>query len=187
MSSLLCDPKQLTPSVKRANNLLNAFTSLVDALVDASGADVDGATIKDLRRIVEVAQKSNVTFGNESSVPVDFDNRSMVQDWIVQEALEFIWSSRQRPITVSDVARDLPVTRRTLDRRFSEALGRSVLEEIIRCRMSRAKCLLIATDLTIMQVAKQAGFPSSERMRVSFIEREGIPPQIYRQQMARAS
>ena len=56
-------------------------------------------------------------------------------------------------MSVNDIARQLPVTRRTLDRRFADAVGHSVLEEINTCRLSRAKRLLKATDLPVKIVA----------------------------------
>ena len=87
-------------------------------------------------------------------------------------------------MSVSDIARQLPVTRRTLDRRFVEATGHSVLEEINACRLSRAKRLLTETDLPVKTVAHLAGFNSTERMRVVFVEREGISPTDYRKQKA---
>jgi AraC-like DNA-binding protein len=103
-----------------------------------------------------------------------------VSDPIVQKALEIIWSHSQYPLSVGDIARQLPVTRRTLDRRFVEATGRSVLEEINACRLSRAKRLLEETNEPVKTVAHLAGFSSTERMRVLFIEREGKSPSEYR-------
>ena len=103
-----------------------------------------------------------------------------VDDALVQKALEIIWSPSERPLSVADIARQLPVTRRTLDRRFAEATGHSVLEEINACRLSRAKRLLTETDLPVKNVARKAGFSSTERMRVLFVERVGVSPTEYR-------
>jgi transcriptional regulator GlxA family with amidase domain len=103
-----------------------------------------------------------------------------VDDPVVQKALEIIWSHSTPPLSVGDIARQLPVTRRTLDRRFVEATGHSVLEEINTCRLSRAKRLLVETDLPVKSVAHLAGFTSTERMRVLFVEREGMSPTVYR-------
>src|SRR6185312_10747476 len=101
-------------------------------------------------------------------------------DPIVHRAMEIIWTHGNCPMSVSDIARQLPVTRRTLDRRFVESTGRSVLEEINACRLSRAKRLLTETDLPVKTVAHLAGFNSTERMRVLFVEREGTSPTSYR-------
>jgi AraC-like DNA-binding protein len=107
-------------------------------------------------------------------------------DPIVQRALEIIWTHSPFPTSVNDIARQLPVTRRTLDRRFAEATGHSVLEEINACRLSRAKRLLTETNLPVKTVAHLAGFSSTERMRVLFVEREGISPISFRKRMAEA-
>src|SRR5262249_27672003 len=96
-----------------------------------------------------------------------------------------IWTHGNCPMSVSDIARQLPVTRRTLDRRFVEATGHSVLEEINACRLSRAKRLLTETELPVKTVAHLAGFNSTERMRVLFVEREGTSPTLYRKQAAK--
>lgn len=106
-------------------------------------------------------------------------------DPIVERALEIIWTHGNCPMSVSDIARQLPVTRRTLDRRFVEATGHSVLEEINSCRLSRAKRLLTETELPVKAVAHLAGFNSTERMRVLFVEREGTSPTTYRKQQAK--
>jgi AraC-like DNA-binding protein len=113
--------------------------------------------------------------------------RSCGGDPLVEKALEIIWSRGECPISVSDIARELPVTRRTLDRRFVEATGHSVLEEINACRLSRAKRLLTETDLPVKTVAHLAGFNSTERMRVLFIEREGTSPTTYRKKAGKRS
>lgn len=109
-------------------------------------------------------------------------DQSRLDDPVVQRALELIWTHSHFPMSVSDIARQLPVTRRTLDRRFVEATGHSVLDEINECRLSRARRLLAETDLPVKTVARLAGFSSTERLRVTFVEREGISPTIYRKQ-----
>lgn len=108
-------------------------------------------------------------------------------DGIVEKAREIIWNHRHlRSVCVSEVAKQLPVTRRTLDRRFAQTVGHSVLDEINACRMWRAKQLLKETDLLIKTVAFLAGFPSRERMRLLFLGEEGLTPSEYRERMAPA-
>lgn len=105
-----------------------------------------------------------------------------VHDPIVDQAREVIWSHpHKRPLSVNDVARRLPVTRRTLDRRFAQVLGHSVLDEINACRLSRAKRMLVETDFLVKTVSYLAGFPSRERMRLLFLNEEGMTPTEYRE------
>lgn len=161
---------------------LKEFDSLLESFRRNTDDKPRTDTHDSWREIVELA---NQTLGRESFSSADEPRLRLstnVDDPVVQQALSYIWTDSRGPITVRDVAQQLPVTRRTLDRRFAETLGHSVLEEIINCRMSRAKRLLVATDLPVKNVARLAGFPSSERMRVTFVEGEGVPPLAYRQQ-----
>src|SRR5690606_1416331 len=65
-----------------------------------------------------------------------------VPDERVREALRFISTAATRRIGVTDVADHVAISRRQLERRFSEVVGRSVHEEIRRCQIDRAKQLL---------------------------------------------
>jgi AraC-like DNA-binding protein len=103
-----------------------------------------------------------------------------VQDALVAQALDLIWTHSHRPLSVSQIVSQLPATRRTLERRFAHERGRSILDEINLCRASRAKRLLSETDLPIKTVAYLAGFTSQERMRVTFLSHEGCSPIQYR-------
>jgi AraC-like DNA-binding protein len=103
-----------------------------------------------------------------------------VEDSLVADALELIWTHSHQILSVNQLARRLSVTRRTLDRRFRAALDRSVLEEVNGCRISRAKRLLEETTLPLKTIARLAGFTSAERMRVVFCEREKTTPTAFR-------
>jgi AraC-like DNA-binding protein len=114
---------------------------------------------------------------------VDAENRGQlgdVADSLVSDASELIWTHSHRFLSVQQLAKQLKVARRTLDRRFREALGRSVLDEITYCRVSRAKRLLVETTLPMKSIAHLAGFPNAGRMRVVFLTREGLSPTTLR-------
>ena len=65
---------------------------------------------------------------------------------------------------------------------MSAVMGRSVLDEIIRCRFSRAERLLRETQLPIKTVVALAGFGSAENLRHVFLSRTKLSPSEYRQQ-----
>lgn len=102
------------------------------------------------------------------------------EDTLVAEALRFIRDHAREPIGVSEVTREVRVSRRTLERRFALALGRSVLSEITRCHLQRAKQLLVETDLPCCEIAVEAGFGSLKTFNRSFNQREGITPHAFR-------
>jgi LacI family transcriptional regulator len=91
-----------------------------------------------------------------------------VADAEVAEALRFIREHATGPMGVDDVHRSVTVSRRQLERRFRAQLGRSMLDEIRRCRVERARQLLVETDLTIPQIATASGFSSASYLTVVF-------------------
>ncbi|HRK31774.1 MAG TPA: substrate-binding domain-containing protein [Tepidisphaeraceae bacterium] len=107
-----------------------------------------------------------------------------IADGDVAEALRFIERHAGRPIGVTDVTRELPLSRRQLERRFRQIVGRSVLDEIRRCRIERAQQLLVNTELTLKQVAIASGFASTSYLSVVFHKRVGVTPMQYRARSA---
>jgi transcriptional regulator GlxA family with amidase domain len=76
----------------------------------------------------------------------------------------------------------LGVCRRTMERRFARATGRSILSEITRCRLDRAKRLLLETKLPAHGVASSLGFPSTKTFNRTFMRLEGQTPTAFRYQ-----
>jgi LacI family transcriptional regulator len=99
----------------------------------------------------------------------------------VATALRFIKNYAGQAISVSDVVEQARVSRRTLERRFSRALGRSISSEITQCRLERAKRLLLETDLPSYRVAAGAGFGSIKTFNRIFRRAAGVSPQRFRQ------
>jgi AraC-like DNA-binding protein len=105
-----------------------------------------------------------------------------VKDRIVAEAMRLIWQQSHRPMTIDGLARQLPITRRSLERRFRVAVGHGIHEEIVRCRLERAKRLLIATDLSLKEVAVSSGFSNADSLGRAFRQAAETTPLGYRRQ-----
>jgi LacI family transcriptional regulator len=103
-----------------------------------------------------------------------------VSDPIVARALQFIRDRGESDTPVSSVQRHVGLSRRALDYRFVQVLGRTVHEEITRVRMERLADLLIKTDWTLPQLAERLGFSHSEYMGVAFKKFTGTSPGEYR-------
>lgn len=104
-----------------------------------------------------------------------------LDDRAVAQALRFIQDSAVRPISVADVVQHVGCSRRTLELRFQQALGRSLNREIQQARLERAKRLLAETDLPVVRVAAAAGFGSANYLIRLFQRRLGVSPGVYRQ------
>jgi len=105
-----------------------------------------------------------------------------IEDETVLAALQYIRRHAWDQMRVADLAHEIAVGRRLLERRFRAILRRSVLEEINRVRVQRAKELLTDTHLPITAVAAQSGFPGARRLDVVFGKLTGVSPTAYRRQ-----
>ncbi|KAA1259924.1 Xylose operon regulatory protein [Rubripirellula obstinata] len=106
---------------------------------------------------------------------------NQVSDELVKDAVSLIWTQSHRRMTVDHLVSQLPCTRRTLERRFSTELGHTILDEINRCRLTRAKMMLKQTTLPIKSIAYMSGFGDQERLRVLLHQDEHCSPSEYRE------
>jgi LacI family transcriptional regulator len=88
-------------------------------------------------------------------------NALSIDDPLVVQALRFIQTHACSGIVVDDILKNVPVSKRFLERRFREYLGRLPGEEIRRLRLERAKQLLTDSDLSIEEVAIACGYAGS--------------------------
>ena len=102
-------------------------------------------------------------------------------DPIVRRALEFIWlNAHDAQLSVPLVAAHAGVSRRTLEVRFRQALGKSPLEELQRTRLNRAKSLLRTTNLSVAEVARTCGFANASHVGKLFRAAFGTTMTRYR-------
>jgi len=104
-------------------------------------------------------------------------------DILINRAIRFMRNNYQSPIGVDNVARELDVSRRTLERRFSQVLNRSVREQIQRFRFEQAKELLTYTEDSVEQIAELTGFGNLKQMLRAFEKLEGTSPTGFRKKL----
>jgi LacI family transcriptional regulator len=104
-----------------------------------------------------------------------------IEDAQVADVVNYIARHASSRLNVEDVLRQTHVGQRTLQLRFRKELGRTVVQEICRVRVSRAKDLLVETDQSVEWVARQCGFGSSSVLGNAFRREIGMTPKAYRQ------
>jgi LacI family transcriptional regulator len=102
-----------------------------------------------------------------------------VADAKIAAALKYIREHACESIGVTDVLRQTPMARRSLEMRFERLLHRSPRAEILRVRLNRVRELLVGTELPIWEIAGRAGF-DPEYMSVVFKREAGMSPREYR-------
>lgn len=99
-----------------------------------------------------------------------------VSDSDISKAIRFIREKTRKNLQVSDVLNSTNLSRRTLERKFKNVIGHTVLEEIKRSRMQYIKKYLIETDMPISQIAYELDFSNSENMSRYFKKYESLSP-----------
>jgi LacI family transcriptional regulator len=103
-----------------------------------------------------------------------------VSDQNVSDALRVIRNRATEAISISDILRQVPIGRHALQRAFRRHVGRTMLDEIHRVRVERAKSVLATTDLGMPEVALSSGFASAARLAKVFRRETGTTPGDYR-------
>jgi len=92
------------------------------------------------------------------------------------------WALRRlhEPIQLRDMAEQEAMSVRTFTRRFREEAGVSPGQWLTGQRVERARRLLESTDLSVDQVARDAGFGTAQSMRQHLQATLGVTPTAYR-------
>jgi LacI family transcriptional regulator len=101
-------------------------------------------------------------------------------DPAVAAAQRFILRHLHRDLHVGDVADANPLGRRSLEKKFSRALGHSILDEIQLRKLSAAEHLLLHSGLSLEEVAQSAGFSDLRHFQRVMKKYRGETPGTYR-------
>ena len=103
-----------------------------------------------------------------------------VEDLLVAKAIRFMWDHSESWISIGDIAAHVEVPIRTLQWRFSKAMGRTLQEEMTRSRIERVKEHLLNTDKSAQKIAEEMNFSSVQYMNRQFSKETGMPPMKFR-------
>ena len=105
-----------------------------------------------------------------------------IADTGVARALQYIHNHAAEPIGIDDVAEAVSISRRSLERRYREALDRAPGDDLRSTRVSLAKQSLIETDLPMPHVAERSGFSDAKVFGMAFRRQTGLTPTAFRAQ-----
>ncbi|WP_231690796.1 AraC family transcriptional regulator [Aureliella helgolandensis] len=98
----------------------------------------------------------------------------------VADVLRYIRDRAPFGISVADLLKRFPISRRRLEQRFRAELNRSPAEEIRRVRMAHVGRLLLDSDKPVATIAAEAGFATSASLSQAFCQHFGVAPGEYR-------
>ncbi|MDO4585325.1 MAG: DNA-binding transcriptional regulator [Planctomycetia bacterium] len=103
-----------------------------------------------------------------------------VKDEDMAQAFRLVRNHACEGLTIEKMVEEVGLSRRTLERKFKQAFGRTIGEELIHCRLERAKELLRDTDWPIGNIAMALGFCSHAYFIHVFRQRNHCSPSEYR-------
>lgn len=125
--------------------------------------------------------QANVVISNLGIITRDSTNTFATDDPYVQKAIDAIHVHIDYPVSVNDLLRNLPLSRRLLEIRFKEATGKTLHEYIVDCRLDRFASLLLQTKKSIKEIAIELQFNNYGNLLRIFRDHKGCTPTEYRE------
>ncbi|HPA17556.1 MAG TPA: DNA-binding transcriptional regulator [Verrucomicrobiae bacterium] len=127
---------------------------------------------------------SDVVIPPASVRPRQSSDLFAVKEPMVHRAIRFIRDHAYESIGAPEAARAAGASRATLDNCFQRVLGRTVHAEIKRTRVLMAWDLLLATRLSLQDIAQRTGFRSAQYFCYAFRRETGKSPGMVRRHAA---
>ncbi len=105
-----------------------------------------------------------------------------IDDRIVANALQYVRQHACEGVNVEDVVKRAHISRRLLQKRFKDAVGRTMNEELLRVRLNQARFLLEHASMSIAEVSAACGFKHHAYFGKMFKREIGVTPLTYRQE-----
>ncbi len=134
---------------------------------------------------VQSAKTMLLDLGRESQSPyAAFLSPRDHGDPVVKKAQEWIEEHHTQPMDYDRLAWQYRISRRSLERRFKQAIGVTPLGYLQQLRVETAKRLLEEGDQTFQEITCQVGYEDISYFRKVFVRLTGMRPQEYRQRFA---
>jgi AraC-like DNA-binding protein len=101
----------------------------------------------------------------------------------LERATAFLEHNLHRPVSLSEVARQVHVSPETLGRLFRGQYRVSPIQYLTGLRMARARELLQARRYNISEVARACGYASLQYFSRAFRREYGAPPRVFRDRL----
>lgn len=105
-----------------------------------------------------------------------------LQDFYIQEAVNFMEMNYQRELTVEEIALVCKLNRSYFSKLFKQNRGCPPQEYLIRLRLSKAAEMMKTTAASIGDISAACGYPNQLHFSRAFRQRYGVSPREWRSQ-----
>jgi len=110
----------------------------------------------------------------------NFESKHEYKNEYVKKAAEYIEMNYAKKLYVQDIALQVGLSTRYMQKIFKEYAGISIVDYIVRTRVQRSCKLLLDTDKKVYDIAGCVGFAETKNFYTSFQKILGITPNEYR-------
>ncbi|MBP3633909.1 MAG: AraC family transcriptional regulator [Oscillospiraceae bacterium] len=107
-------------------------------------------------------------------------SEQQVKDGMVSQLVRYCSAHFKEPLTIGDVSKALYVSSSHISHTFNEKLKISFPDYINSLRLDEAVRLLEHSDLSMEQIAEEAGFPTTRTFHRAFRKKYNISPSKYK-------
>jgi AraC-like DNA-binding protein len=112
------------------------------------------------------------------------DIRGSLAPWQVRRIITHVNANLDAALRVEDLARLARLSQSHFSRAFSSSFGCPPHRFITRCRLERAKELMLRTDVPLLQIAIECGFADQAHFSRVFLRFVGMSPARWRRVLA---
>ncbi|MDQ3551244.1 MAG: helix-turn-helix domain-containing protein [Bacteroidota bacterium] len=114
-----------------------------------------------------------------------FNPQKKHEDDVIIRAQHFLETNYREKITVDELASELAISRRNLERRFKKVTYNSIIEYLQRVRIEAAKMSLESSRENVNEAMYKSGYTDVKAFRTTFKKITGLSPVQYRQKFQR--
>ena len=120
------------------------------------------------------------TYSSQRLVPSDYSDG--LPKHKLQLAIDYIQANLAEDISLHELSRTVEMSMHHFSRLVKQSLGHSPYQYVLKCRVERAKRLLLQRKLSIAEVAFTVGFSSQSHLTQHFKKQVGTTPKRFLKQ-----
>ncbi|TLV00534.1 AraC family transcriptional regulator [Dyadobacter luticola] len=101
-------------------------------------------------------------------------------DDYIASTLKYIHQNIDKNLHVDEVVKQVPLSRRALEKRFLEITGYPIYKYIFNLRIEKFSQKLLDSDMSVFEIALDMGLTDSKNIARQFRQAKGCSPSVYR-------
>ncbi|NOT56851.1 MAG: helix-turn-helix transcriptional regulator [Deltaproteobacteria bacterium] len=118
--------------------------------------------------------------GYSGTRPSPAEGTGGLSPYKLRRTISYIKDHLEQDLSLVTLAAVVETSVAHFGRMFKQATGRSPHQYVLRCRMERARQLLVETDLSLAELALQVGCADQSHFTALFRAHFGLTPKAYR-------